>query len=142
MRAITKTLILAHVVMGVPVAAAGQRLHAEVQRPAAEAAPARVQHVAVRKRIEGVIRETRSVAGRVYATVTVGTKDSLRRKMRLNIVSADGELLGHLTVTQVEEVEAVGVLSGPRVNEIRPNDRVTNRPAGEDDEGREQLTNT
>jgi hypothetical protein len=89
--------------------------------------------------IEGVVGETRRVAGRDYAIVSVGTDDGVRRDMRLAILNPRGELLGSLTVTNVDPEESIGVLSGPRVNEIRPNDRVTTDPAGKDDGGREQV---
>ena len=91
------------------------------------------------ERIEGVIVERRDVAGKSYASISVGADDAVRRKMRLNVVSRKGELLGHLTVTVVEPEEAIGVLSGPRLKEIGPNDRVTQPPAGKDGEGREEF---
>jgi hypothetical protein len=89
--------------------------------------------------IEGVVEETRRVAGRDYATISVGSEDGVRKNMRLAVLGPRGELLGSVTVAAVDPEEALGVLSGPRVNDIRPNDRVTTQPAGKDDEGREQV---
>ena len=83
------------------------------------AGPARA---ARQERIEGVIKETRTVAGRTYASISVGSDDAVRRNVRLSVVDRKGHVLGTITVTAVEPEEAIGVLSGPRVNEIRPND--------------------
>src|SRR3982751_329754 len=55
-----------------------------------------------RERIEGVISETRDVAGKSYARISVGSDDAVRRKMRLSVVSRRGEVLGYITVTAVE----------------------------------------
>ena len=55
----------------------------------------------------------------------------MRNRTRLTVVNRKGEVLGSITVTAVEPEEAIGVLAGPRVNEIRPDDRVTNDVAGE-----------
>jgi hypothetical protein len=77
-----------------------------------------------RDRIEGVVKETRTVAGRTYASISVGSDDAVRGKMRLSVVNRKGEHLGTITVTQVEPEEAIGVLTGPRANEIRADDRV------------------
>jgi hypothetical protein len=87
-------------------------------------------------RIEGVVKETRTVAGRTYASVSVGSDDSVRRDMRLSVVNRKRELLGSITVTQVDKEEAIGVLSGARINEIRSDDHVTNAGGGENDDGR------
>jgi len=89
-----------------------------------------------RARIEGVVKETRTVAGKTYATISVGSDDAVRRNTRLTVVGRKGQVLGSITVTQVEPEEAIGVLRGPRVNEIRPDDRVTNADPKGDDDGR------
>jgi len=89
-----------------------------------------------RDRIEGVVKETRTVAGKTYATISVGSDDAVRRNTRLTVVGRKGQVLGSITVTQIEPEEAIGVLSGPRINEIRPDDRVTNADPKGDDDGR------
>ena len=89
------------------------------------------QVASARERIEGAISETRNIAGKPYATITVGANDAVRQNMRLNVVSQNGQFLGYVTVTRVDQEEAIGVLSGPRISQIRANDRVTNQLAGQ-----------
>ena len=84
-----------------------------------------------RSRIEGVIREKRVIAGQNYAYISIGSNDAVAKNMRLNVLNQAGEWIGYVTVTSVDQEEAIGVLSGPRINEARPNDRVTNRIAGQ-----------
>lgn len=84
-----------------------------------------------RSRVEGVIKERRPIAGQNYATISVGSNDAVAKNMRLNVINQGGEWLGYVTVTSVDNEEAIGVLSGPRITEIRPNDRVTNQLAGQ-----------
>ena len=85
----------------------------------------------IRGHVEGVIRERQVIAGRPYATISIGSNDAIAKNMRLNVVSQDGQWLGYVTVTNVDQEEAYGVLSGPRINQIKPNDRVTNQLAGQ-----------
>jgi hypothetical protein len=84
-----------------------------------------------RMRVEGVIREKRNIAGQPYATISLGSNDAVARNMRLNVISQNGQWLGYVTVTQVDQEEAIGVLSGPRINQAQPNDRVTNQIASQ-----------
>ena len=85
----------------------------------------------LRGRVEGVIKEKRMIAGQNYATISLGSNDAITKNMKLKVVSKNGQWLGYVTVTRVLEEEAVGVLSGPRINEATPNDRVTNQLAGQ-----------
>jgi hypothetical protein len=94
-------------------------------------APGEPQYASSRERIEGVISEKQNIAGKPYATISIGANDAVRQNMRLNVVSQNGQFLGYVTVTRVDQEEAIGVLSGPRINEVRPNDRVTNRLGGQ-----------
>ena len=108
--------VLLSMLVAMPVAAAGGR-------------------GAGRDRIEGVVKETRTVRGKTYASISVGSDDAVRSKARLSVVNRKGEVLGTITVTAVEPEEAIGVLTGPRVNEIRADDRVTNDAAKAEDKG-------
>jgi chromosome segregation ATPase len=84
-----------------------------------------------RNHVEGVIKERQVIAGRPYATISVGSNDAIAKNMRLNVISQTGQWLGYVTVTSVDQEEAIGVLSGPNINQARANDRVTNQLAGQ-----------
>jgi len=83
-------------------------------------------YVSAREHIEGVINERQTIAGRPYATISIGSNDLVRKNMKLNVLNKGGQWLGYVTVTSVDQEDAIGVLSGPRINEIRKDDRVTN----------------
>jgi hypothetical protein len=71
--------------------------------------------------INGVIRDVRMIAGRPYATVSVGSADGVARGMEFKILDrAGGNFLGTLIVDSVEPNEATGQVQGPRVAEVRP----------------------
>ena len=71
--------------------------------------------------INGVIRDVRVIAGRPYATISVGTADGVQRNMEFKILDRQGgNFLGTLVVDSVEPNEATGRLEGPKVAEIRP----------------------
>ena len=71
--------------------------------------------------INGVIRDVRMIAGRPYATISVGTADGVKQNMEFKILDrAGGNFLGTLVVDSVEPNEATGRLDGPKVAEIRP----------------------
>ncbi len=71
--------------------------------------------------INGVIRDVRTIAGRPYATISVGTADGVQRGMEFKILDRQGgNFLGTLVVDSVEPNEATGRLDGPKVAEIRP----------------------
>ena len=76
--------------------------------------------------VNGVVREKRVIAGRPYATISIGSADAVAKGMRLRVLGGRGgqEFLGYVDVTQVEPDEAIGVLSGPRVNEVTVNSQV------------------
>lgn len=70
--------------------------------------------------INGVIREVRPIQGVLYASISVGSADSVARGMEFKVVSRDtGKFLGILTVDTVELNESTGRLRGDLVNEIR-----------------------
>jgi hypothetical protein len=70
-------------------------------------------------RINGVVREVRTVAGLPYATISVGSADSVTKGMIFNVVERNGNFLGKITIVSVELNEATGRLSGPKVDQVR-----------------------
>jgi len=76
--------------------------------------------------VNGVVREKRVIAGVPYATISVGSADAIQRGMRLRVLGGRGgqEFLGYVDVTNVEPDEAIGRLTGPRVNEVTVNSQV------------------
>jgi hypothetical protein len=84
----------------------------------------RAQETAVNRsglpRINGVIRDTRQIAGSQYATISLGSADAVTRGMEFKVVDRGGNFLGTLIVDQVEPNESTGRLFGPRVAEIKP----------------------
>ena len=71
-------------------------------------------------RINGVIRDTRVIAGSQYATISLGSADSVTRGMEFKVIDRAGNFLGTLVVDQVEPNESTGRLSGPNVAAIKP----------------------
>jgi hypothetical protein len=81
------------------------------QRPAAGSVPP----------INGVIRNVDEIAGSTYATISVGSADSVSKGMQFNVVErGSGKFLGTLTVTAVEANEASGRIVGPATASIAP----------------------
>jgi hypothetical protein len=71
--------------------------------------------------INGVVRNVDTIAGSLYATISVGRADSVEKGMQFNVVEARTEkFLGILTVTAVEANEASGRVTGPATNQIGP----------------------
>lgn len=71
--------------------------------------------------INAVVRSVRTIANLPYATISVGSADSVRRGMEFKLVNREtGEFLGVLTVDSVEPNESTGRLSGPRIVDVRP----------------------
>lgn len=69
--------------------------------------------------INGVVREVRPIGGVPYATISVGSADSVTKGMEFKVIDRSrGDFLGVLTVDTVEPNEATGRLVGPRVGEI------------------------
>ena len=78
--------------------------------------------------INGVIKERMNIEGREYATISVGSADSVRPGMEFRVIDRDnGNFLGILTVDSVEAQEATGRLNGPRVAEIQRGNEVRTR---------------
>jgi len=72
-------------------------------------------------KINGVIRDVRTIAGRSYGTISVGSADSVTKGMEFKIVDRNtGNFLGVLTVQSVEPNEATGQITGPNVAAVKP----------------------
>jgi hypothetical protein len=69
-------------------------------------------------RINGVIRDVRTIAGLPYATISVGSADGVSRGMVFNIVERNGNFLGKLTIDTVELNEATGRITGPKLDQV------------------------
>jgi len=69
--------------------------------------------------INGVIRDTKTINGIPYATISVGAADSVQKGMQFNVIDrTKGEFLGMLTVDSVEPNQATGKLQGPKVGDV------------------------
>jgi hypothetical protein len=72
-------------------------------------------------KINGVVRDVRTIANVPYATISVGSADGVTKGMEFKIVDRNsGNFLGLLTVDTAEPNEAVGRITGPRVAEVHP----------------------
>jgi hypothetical protein len=71
--------------------------------------------------INGVVRNVDEIAGSTYATISVGSADSVAKGMQFNVIErGTGKFLGTLTVTAVEANEASGRIAGPATASIAP----------------------
>ena len=79
--------------------------------------------------VNGVVREKRVIAGVPYATISIGSADAVSRGMRLRVLGGRNgqEFLGYVDVTNVEPDEAIGRLTGPRINEVTVNNQVVSQ---------------
>ena len=67
--------------------------------------------------INGVIRDRRNIAGKEYATISIGSQDQVAKGMEFNIIDANtGAFLGKLKVEVVDQNEAVGQIDAPQTN--------------------------
>jgi hypothetical protein len=75
--------------------------------------------------INGVVRTTKTIGGILYATISIGSSDSVAKGMQFNVLNRDqGQWLGTLTVDSVEPNEATGRLdlkSPEFASQIKPN---------------------
>lgn len=75
--------------------------------------------------IRGVIRARRDIAGVPYATISVGGRADVVKGMEFSVIDRNsGEFLGTLTIEAVEPNEAVGRLSGEKINRVQPGNEV------------------
>jgi capsule polysaccharide export protein KpsE/RkpR len=71
--------------------------------------------------VVGTVKAVEIIAGIHYATISVGSSDSVTKNMKFYAVNHNtGEFLGILTVSNVTPTEAVGRLDGPKVEKIMP----------------------
>lgn len=79
--------------------------------------------------VNGVVREKRVIAGVPYATISIGSADAVTRGMRLRVLGGRNgqEFLGYVEVTNVQPDEAIGRLTGPRINEVTVNNQVVSQ---------------
>lgn len=76
--------------------------------------------------INGIIRDVRTMEDkRQWATISVGSADQVMKGMEFKVIDrSSGNFLGVLTVQNVQPNEAVGVLVGPRVQDVKPGNEV------------------
>ena len=76
--------------------------------------------------INGVIREIKTLQdNRQWATISVGSADQVAKGMEFKVIDrASGTFLGVLTVENVQPNEAVGVLKGPKIAEVKVGNEV------------------
>ena len=79
--------------------------------------------------VNGVVREKRVIAGVPYATISIGSADAVTKGMRLRVLGGRNgqEFLGYVDVTNVEPEQAIGRLTGPRINEVGQNSLVVSQ---------------
>ena len=71
--------------------------------------------------INGVVREVKTLDdNRQWATISVGSADSVAKGMEFKVIDRDsGSFLGVLTVDRVEANESLGILTGPKIADIK-----------------------
>ncbi|HEY0010276.1 MAG TPA: hypothetical protein VGB55_16255, partial [Tepidisphaeraceae bacterium] len=72
--------------------------------------------------INGVIRNRRTIAGKEYATISIGTQDQVSKGMQFNILDKEsGQFLGVMKVDVVDANEAMGQItaSGGNLAQIK-----------------------
>jgi len=70
--------------------------------------------------INGVIRDVKPINGIPYATISVGSNESVQKGMTFNVIDREhGQFLGQLTVESVQPNEATGRLEGPGIASAR-----------------------
>jgi chromosome segregation ATPase len=72
--------------------------------------------------VHGMVRSKQNIGGVAMATVDIGAADQITKGMQLKLIDPNSHdpFLGYLIVDRVEPNQAIGHLSGPRVNEVRP----------------------
>lgn len=67
--------------------------------------------------VNGVIRSRRTIAGKDYATISIGSADFVRKGMQFKILDANtGSFLGLMTVEVVDRNEAIGQITAEPQN--------------------------
>ncbi len=71
--------------------------------------------------VSAKVEETKMIGGVRYATINVGSADSIDRNMQLKVVDPRShQFLGYIVIDTVYPHQAIGRLEGPRVNDIMP----------------------
>jgi chromosome segregation ATPase len=71
--------------------------------------------------INGVVRQVQPINGIPYATISVGSDESVQKGMQFQIIDRErGLFLGQLIVDSVEPHQATGRLAGPHVGDVHP----------------------
>jgi hypothetical protein len=69
--------------------------------------------------INGVVRDVRTISGVRYASISVGSADSVAPGMEFKVVNRQtGKFLGVLTIDTVEQNASIGRIKGPAASEI------------------------
>lgn len=67
--------------------------------------------------VNGIIRSRRTINGREYATISIGTRDRVAKGMKFNIMDkASGKFLGQVTIDVVDENESMGHIDADNGN--------------------------
>lgn len=81
--------------------------------------------------IRGVVRQVRPIDGIPYATISVGSTDSVTKGMEFKVIDIrNQQFLGTLRVELVEANEATGRLQGPRIQDVHAGAEVTTQLQG------------
>jgi len=65
------------------------------------------------------VEETKMIGGVKYATINIGSADSIGRNMQLKVVDPrNHQFLGYIVIDTVYPHQAIGRLEGPRVNDV------------------------
>ena len=72
-------------------------------------------------RVEGIVQSKQNIGGVPYATISVGSADQVTTGMQFKVIdpNARDPFLGYLIVDRVEPNQAIGHLTGPRINDVR-----------------------
>ena len=73
--------------------------------------------------LHGQIKTKRKINDVDYATITLGSADSVTKGMKFRVVDRN-TFLGYLTIDSVEANEAVGHLTGPNLQMVVPGSQV------------------
>lgn len=75
--------------------------------------------------INGVIVQRMAIDGQPFALISVGSEDDVKKGMRFTVVDTEtNQFLGFFTVEEVDDQVSIGKLTGPKVEQIAPNDAV------------------
>jgi hypothetical protein len=77
-------------------------------------------------KIQGTVSDKRNIGGIPFATISVGASDQVAKGMTFRVIDpkSNEPFLGYVTITQVEPNQAIGRLSGPRIDQVRAGNEV------------------